>query len=518
MRFPLVGALRPASLDDPVQQSLIRAIETRTESRFRYQLAWHYYRGDVYKWLREQHSVEAAHEKAGHPLELSAYFNPVKEIVDVDVAKVFASPVSASTTDTVLDARLNALWTRSRFETLLRKYVQGGAAQGKVYLHVLDGVQSKVVVRRADEIDVLKHPQTGEIVAAKITVEVWDPLGIEGDQREPGVATGEGGEYTYDWVMTPNWYGTFKNRRPWAFSDNPTDANGMPLALWANRLGFVPIREVLHMDDGEGDGANAWEAVKETIDQANTIATFMANTVKMHIDPLIFVYGVDSGEVEKKMLNGQTNVFFIKFPEMMQGVQPKIELMEWKGNVTDVTGFIEWVKNRLVDVIPELQLSRIQDQANPAGYSVALQSMGLHDHVMALRTTYFEGLVWADRVALWAEDVHTGTIDPLRAVATLQDETQYAHGVNVGALFPKNVDEETRVASTMLRDGVIDKIEYLIRCGYSLPEAKALVQRAVQEAEDNMNRQMAMQQSLAEAAALRDGGSSSDGANTDASA
>lgn len=508
-RVPLIGALQPANTGNVVTQALLRAIETPAQARFRLQLAWHYYRGDVYKWLREQSSTDAAKERAYQPINIAPYFNPVKEIVDVDVAKVFAAPVSGATQDAELDARLNALWTRSRFAALLRKYVQGGAAQGKVYLHVLDGIESVIVARRADELDILKHPQSEEIIAARLRLIVSDPLGIEGNQRTPGVATGNGKPYTYDWIMTPQWYGTFKDGEPWAFSDNPRDASGLPLAQWANVLGFVPIREVLHMDDGEGDGASAWEAVKSTIDQANAIATFMANTVKMHIDPLIFVYGVEEGEVEKKIINGQTNVFFIKLPDVPNGTQPKVELMEWQGNVSDVTGFISWVKDRLIDICPELQLSRIQEQSAPSGYSVALQSMPLSDHISDLRTNYHEGLVWADRVALWAEDIHARRLDPLTAVATLLDETQYAHGINVGPLLPKDVGSEVTIASKMLEDGAIDKLEYLQRCGYSLPRAKELVKAANKEAEDNVNRQMAITQSMAEAAALRGDGEDS---------
>src|SRR5438128_216146 len=110
--------LAPARTVDPVTASLLRAMESDIERQFRLELAWHYYRGDMYSWLRDNKSTPAAKERGGKPTELASYFNPVKEIVDVDTSKVFAAPVRGGNLDSATDTRLNAIWTRSNFEAL----------------------------------------------------------------------------------------------------------------------------------------------------------------------------------------------------------------------------------------------------------------------------------------------------------------------------------------------------------------------------------------------------------------
>ena len=512
LNMPVYGLAPAAAMENLVQRSLLTAMETTRDARFRHELAWHYYQGDMYAWLRTQNGLEAEREKAGKHQELAAYFNPVREIVDVDVSKVFAPPIRGANLTPALDQRLNALWTRSKFIKLVRAYVQTGAAQGTVYLHVLDGPKARIKVRRADELDVLHHPQTGAVIVARQSMLVYDPLGLEADQDNPGVAHPNPGKqtYKYDFVMTPRWYGTFKDDKPWAFSDNPTDDAGRPMAQWPNVLGLVPIVPVTHAEDPDGAGVSAWEFTKGTIDAANQIATFMANTVKMHIDPLVVVYGVKAADFEKRLVNGQTNVFFITLPETSAtgtSLPPKVETLEWQGNVSDVTGFIAWIKGCLVDVCPELQLARIQEQSNPSGYSVQLQSSRLSGHIEGLRANYFEGLVTADRLALWAEDVHTRALSPdaPSTYMVLDDELQYAHDIEAGPMLPPNLTEEVERASKMLADGVIDKLEYLLMQGLSLPEANAILARAKKEAEENQAAMLGMMQTSAEADALRGG-------------
>jgi hypothetical protein len=512
---PAFGALGPAASDeDLVIRSLFQAMEAPADTQFRHQLAWHYFQGDMYRWLRDQRGVAAEREKAGKHLELSAYFNPVREIVDVAVDKVFAMPVAADRVTGPVDARLNALWTRSRFEQLVRSYVRAGAAQGTVYLQVLDGPRSRIQVRRADELDVVHNPQTGQIIAARLSYEVYDPLGLESNPRQPGVATGKPTTYRYDFLMTGRAYVTFRDGQPWPFSDNPVGEDGFPLRQWPNIMGRVPVVEVRHSEDTDGSGVSAWEFLKETIDAANQIATFMANTVKQHVDPLIVIYGVKKADIEKSLLNGQTNVFYISAPDNPNGIPPKVDVVEWQGNVSDVTGFIGWIKDRLVDVAPELQLSRIQEQANPSGYSVALQSNRLVGHIEGQRANYFQKLIEADRLALWAEDLHTGALDPLApsSFEVLADEEAYAHHIKAGPILPADIQQEVDLASKMLADGTIDRLEYLLRVGYSLPEARRILTRATAEKEENAARMLGMGQVGGERAALAGGDEGDDAA------
>jgi hypothetical protein len=478
----IMQGLRPG---DPIPVELatvIQAIGTPADVTYVADESWHYYQGDIYTWLKTQHGKLAQQRRSSLYKTVRPFYNPVPEIVDVDADKVFAPKVRGINLSPAIDKRLNALWTRSLFEQLIYRYVKEGAATGTSYLHVLDGKQSRIISHRPGSMHVYRNAQTGQIVLARQSYMVVDPLGLEDDVTPPGEPSWRTDTYTYDFVMTPDWYATFKNQRLWSFSGNPLDIDGRPQARWPNVLGLVPVVEVHHQEDGDCNGVAAWHAYKDTIDRANEIASFMAETMKVHIDPLIVVKGVAKADLEKSIIDGKTTIFYLPFPQNPTDPPPSIELQEWSGRVSDVQGFIDWVSTKLSDALPELQLARIQQQMNPSGLSVALQSSRFVGHIERLRAGYVHGLVQADRIALYAEDVHNNDIQPDPSI--LADETKYEHSIQTGRVLPADETTDFTNGLSLLNANLIPRTEMLVRFGgYSLPEAEQLLKDADKEAE-----------------------------------
>lgn len=478
----LIGTLKPGDELPFELQGILANLTTPSDTVYLSDEAWHYYQGDIYTWLKSQHGTLASERRLNLYKSIRPFFNPVPEIVDVAADKVFAPKVRGVNLEPALDTRLNALWTRSLFEQLVYRYVREGAAVGTVYLHVLDGKQSTIVTHRPDTMQVWRNSQTRQIVMARQSYLVVDPLGMEKDQENPGTPVYEVDSYTYDFIMTPEWYATFRDQKLWAYSSNPRTASGSPQAIWPNVLGIVPVVEVHHQEDGDCEGAATWHAYKDTIDRTNEIASFMAETIKMHIDPLVVVRGVAKSDLEKSLVEGKTQIWYLPIPQNPGDPEASVELMEWSGRASQAQEFIAWVTEKLADVCPELQLARIQQQANPSGYSVALQSTRFVGHIERLRAGYIHGLVQADRIALYAEDVHNGVVTADSLI--LADEEKYKHSIQCGRVLP--ADETTDFANgiVLLNANLIPRLEMLVRFGgYSQPDAERLLKEADSEAE-----------------------------------
>jgi len=302
--------------------------------------------------------------------QIKSLYNPLSRAVDVDAGIIpggWAFPDGAP--DTWAPAR-DKLFSWSKWKTEGVLYVHYGAQYGITGLRVADLRQEgKIILQPVDPTTFLLIPKSqydaGPAMSIMVQVKMDD----------------EGAEYEYAEVITDSTILTYKNGEPQGFDLRDPE--------YTNENGFVPFVEAVHMKTGKRWGEATYEKAMAILDEANELATDLADVIKDNKDPQVVIFGAEPGELSK----GKDTVWFVPDP------RGRVEMLVPGINIEGILAFVKDVKKDLKDSLPELAFDELREKTQIATATLQIQLMELTLKIMRVRPNYDAGLVDALRMA-----------------------------------------------------------------------------------------------------------------------
>lgn len=431
--------------------------ETRQDRLLRYLLNWSYFLNRQYDELVQSATTEskaARRKKEILYAKIKPLFNMCGQAARLDAASVLAYPVTVSSEQVAIEKGISEVWRRSQLQSQLHKLVLYGAVYGDVFLRLAnETTKPQIIVHPPTEFDVRYDPHDAtRIDMAELSYNFFE-----------NVATSVGMR-TYTLRIYPDRYETYLDGKPHTY-----DARGQ---TWDNPLGFVPAVHIKLIDIGNLYGAATFHEILPQLDAVNEIASQMAEIIRIHSEPQIVAYNVKKGSLSKGSDDKATTTVWYANRVAGSEVDPKVTLLEWSGNIQGMTEYIDWCKRNAEEQLEEWHIKRVREQNQVSGYSVELQLVELLLKLQSMRRQAVQGLRRINGMAMVAQ----GKGDSIEAVAN-------AHEITAGSILPSNEAEEADLTYRDMQNGLIDRVEALIRRGYDREEAKKLIEAVDKEQE-----------------------------------
>lgn len=438
--------------------------ETRLQRLIRYNLLWAYYENTMYD-SDILASLDASAAKRAQEV-LYTYVKPVFNVctraVSVDVGSVLADPVRVTSELPGIEQAIVDTWKRSKFQARLNRMLRYGSAYGDAYLRLYDETSGKpkIMLHPPTEMDIEVDPHDPDQIERAILTYNY----FEGDKR-----------CDYRMEITADAYYTF-------LDDEPTTFDGYPAPEWENALRVVPVVPVRLLDYGDVYGAPTFHSVLPQLDAVNEVASQLAQIVRMHADPQLVAYGMEKQNLSKGATKkGEVPIWYVNGISPV-GMPPRLEFLEWSGNVTGVAEFLTFAKDAVHESLAELHLKKVRDGAAPSGYSVRLQLTEMLIKIGEMRRNAIEALRQINTLALYA----------LGMVSDIEDAEGGSHDITAGDILPADEAADAGLVYQDLENGLIDEEEALKRRHYDKKDADAILKRVreakKQKAEENARR------------------------------
>lgn len=396
--------------------------DTKETRQTRYGVLWGFYLNDAYDELVNDY---AQAYKANRTLyaAIKGIYNPVARLCDFYVSKVAGGPLDPAGQEGGLPIEdadegtlepLMQVWRWSRWGRKKALWVRWGACLGDVVLKAIED-------REAGEVALELH-WPGDLVDAdfdrlgRVTYADFEYVATE---RLPNYAQRA---YTYREVITPEWFSTYKNGKPYDYVNDQEDGE---LWRWENEYGFVPVVVTRHKESGHNWGLCAFHNGMRKIDDANDLASHLGDQVRKAVHPQWVSFGskpASSGEG----LERSDKVWH--HPKSDGKVQALVEEI----NIADTAAEIQ---NRLLEIerdFPELKVYQMSD-SNLSGRAVKLLYGDVIDRVTEARGQYHASLVEANQMAL--------RIGAYRGYWTGDLTTEFGHRIGENPIFAEDTAE-----------------------------------------------------------------------------
>jgi len=426
--------------------------ETREDRILRYQLNWAYFLNRMYDEVVQGATTQSEAARRSKEIlyhKIRPLFNVCGQAARLDAEGVFCPPVVVSAENKPIEIAIVDVWQRSNLQAELYRLVLWGAVYGDVFLRLAnETTDPQIVVHPPTEFDVTMNPHdTTKIQSAELTYNFFD----ETNRLR-----------TYRMLIYPDKYETYMDDTLWAYDDRGNS--------WENRLGFVPVVHCKLIDIGNNYGAATFSEVLPQIDSVNEIASQLAEIIRIHSEPQLIAYNVKKGSLTKGHDDKATTTVWYANQISGSDVVPRIELLEWSGNLGGMTEYIDWCKRNVEEQIPEWHIKRVREQNAPSGYSVELQLAELLLKLGSMRRQGVEGLRRINGMAM----VASGRAREIEDVS---------HDITAGSFLPRDIPKDADLVYRDLGNGLIDRVEALVRRGYDQVEAKDLLARVDAERE-----------------------------------
>ncbi len=435
--------------------------ESQSERLDRYQLNWAYYRNRMYdQELKAVLKGKAARRQYENLYaKIKPLFAVCPQVGDVDAAAVLAPPVVVTSDQSAIEAAIVDVWKRSQLQSRHGRAVLWGAVMGDVYFRVAgEDNAPRILAHSPQEMDVVYDPHDADrIEQAILSYNYYEPNG----QRR-----------TYTLRIYATHYETYRDGELFTYPDNPFDTPQWERTDPLAKLGIIPVVHLKLIDVGEVYGDSTFQPALPMLDAVNEIASQMADIIRINADPQMVAYHVKDGDLTKgETTKGQTNIWYLNTSAAAKaaGMDPRIELLEWTGNIQGATQFIDWCKGNIEELLPEWHLKRIREQANPSGYSVSLQLTELQIKLAGMRRQAVEAL-------------HTANAYAMVQMGKATDPGDVGHDIECGEILPRDEEREQRMAVIDMGQSVITRAEYLKRVGYDSDEIAKLLKEKDEEA------------------------------------
>lgn len=443
----------------------------------RYERLRDYYAGDMYTNDALQRRTKERQRTAGKDVSAQTlalykfvrdFFNVVPQIVNNDVSAVFREPVrvqikrqKGQTEDQIsyLQEILDKVLRVSRFETERFQIVRHGAITGDTYLRVdydphCDYV--KMFNHAPEIIRVKRNPFDKHVVDEAI-------ISFDYEIEEDGKLK----KYIRTDVITADIIRTFRDEEPFDFTDGQLGAE------YENPLGIVPVTHIKNLDVDLEYGVPAFQDVLPVIDVVNEVMSFLFNIVKINADPTVVAYGIQPGGLKKGSAGdaNQTTVWYV--PAAREGMNARVDLIEWKGNLPDVMGLLNGVKEDIRDGLPELHLSKMRELGTVSGFALNAMLFPYVQKMSEMRTTYRFGTAGTLSMAVayqaWREG-KTDTFDP--------HDPLYDVEIGLPPVLPLDEDALLNRVIARLEAGLLDRTDALRELGTPDDEITDILARA----------------------------------------
>ena len=324
-----------------------------------------YYDGTIYKGLTSMIG-QIGPRVVG---EIKPLYMPLARAVDVDAGIIPGRWELEDGVPERLRTARDMVFDWSRWKTGGVLFVHYGASYGVTGLRIADlRMEKKVVVQPVQPINFLLVRENE--YSDDPTQAIW----VETQTDETGK------NYEYAEVITPDEIRTYLDGEPHGFGERPES--------YANELGFVPYVEVIHLETGEALGECTYQKATAMLDEANQLATDLANVIKKHAEPQWAVSGAEPSELKH---SGDV-MWFLPSGSEAQALVPKID-------VEGVLKFVQEIKGSVKESLPELAFDELKNKDNIASATIELQLLELVLKIKRIRPNYDEGLETALRMA-----------------------------------------------------------------------------------------------------------------------
>lgn len=396
--------------------------DTKETRQVRYGVLWGFYLNDCYDELVNDYAQAYKSNRSLYE-SIKEIYNPVARLIDFYVAKVARGPLDPEglegglpieNADPATMQALLQIWRWSHWDRKKALWVRWGACLGDVVLKIIED-------RVAREVALELH-WPGDLVDAD-----FDRLGRVMYADFEYVATERQSDYTqttytYREVITPEWFETYRDGKPYDFVNDVAEGN---LWRWENEYGFVPVVVTRHKESGHNWGLCAFHNGLRKIDDVNDLASHLGDQVRKAIHPQWVSFGTRPRS-DGEGLERSDMVWH--HPKTDGRIQALVEDV----NIADTAAEIQ---NRLREIerdFPELKVYEMAD-SNLSGRAVKLLYGDVIDRITEARGQYYASLVEANQMAL--------RIGAYRQYWPGTLTTEFAHRIGDRPIFPEDAAE-----------------------------------------------------------------------------
>lgn len=329
----------------------------------------------------------------------SGLFNPLKRQNDLYASNVYqgtlnyddlgegALPLAYDNDALTLPLQQVLKW--SNLGQQLSRYVGDAALYGDAFWWVVDDPlrqRVRLELLHPAKVRDMNTDEVGNIKAAVIEYERSEDADIQQYQpsRLGSMPAKSRKNYVYTLKMTREdedevHFETFRDGTPTAFTQ---DADGTPLLDWYAPYPAVPMKHAMFEPTEEGWGANAFYASQSKLDQVNSVASQLNQSIRRVIEPILLAKNVnvatDSSGQKRLEFSSQRDESTGVSTLFVNGVDVDITPLTIPLDIGQATAHIQ---NMLLEIerdMPVLALQRIREQSSltapgvRSGYSDAI--------------------------------------------------------------------------------------------------------------------------------------------------
>jgi hypothetical protein len=190
----------------------------------------------------------------------------------------------------------------------------------------------------------------------------------------------EGECYEYAEVITAETIRTFKDGEPYGYDGREAE--------YPNELGFIPLTECTHINDGTPLGECTYQKSIPMLNEVNEMSTRLADIIRKNADPQWVASGAEPSDLQR----GSDYMWFMPAGASVDAAVPTID-------IAGVLEFIREIKEGVKESLPELSFDDIRKAGQIATATLEIQLMELIIKVKRTRPNYDRCLTTAMKMA-----------------------------------------------------------------------------------------------------------------------
>jgi hypothetical protein len=416
--------------------------------------------------------------------------NPVRRNAEAIVSKIYGGMLDTETgltgsiplqseNETLIES-ITRLWELSMWGQKKSLYVRNGAIKGDSFIKVVDDIQKEHV--RLEPVDPAKVKRIekeadGTIVYAEFEYYIRD--------------TETGFNRLYREIITPEKIQVFtreniyRNGRFVSSQIVPFDrfknARNESVPEWENEYGFVPLIHVQHTDMGMQYGACAVHGTLHKINELNDLASIVNDAMRnQSMLPLVTINAkVGSIDFGADRSTSADNTSDDPKKDTMKvlnisGTDADIKTLAPTLNVADALQAILAGNDEIEKDMPLLSLHRLRDSSNLTAPGVRSAYDDAIAQVQDIRNGYDNGLVKAQKMALWMMDYRRYENAP-SINAPMWDDDGYAHQIAARPVISDTLGLNEQLNLTLQGLSANAPKSFYVKAGWSESEANDIV-------------------------------------------
>jgi hypothetical protein len=375
---------------------------------YRYNIGDLYYNNAIYKNLRGFNAT-AVNRKIDSRLykRIRGIYNPVYRLAESYVSKVYggeldldqlssgAFPVVNAEDPLRLAIKQQLIHSQWRVNKSL--FVRQCSKYGDVFLKVVDDTAVEKVrteILHPGKVKDFKKDSDGRVTEIIIEYERLP----EDEPYKPKDNFGSVKQsYLYTEIITGDSFSFYKDGELY---DYVNDVKGGQFAQYANDYGFVPVKHIMHRDEGLQFGASAFNNSLDKIDELNQQASLLNDAIQRNVDlPYMFV-GISKpndktvfSSDEKDDLKG---IYLPTATPQMVDAKPLPSNL----NIADTIINIERLQAEIERDMPELAMHRLRESANQTAPGIRAAYNDAVDRFQEAQGIYDSGVTDAFNMAI----------------------------------------------------------------------------------------------------------------------